>query len=73
MIDMDTLARRLEAVEAALAHQEHAAAVLDGVVVDQWKRIERLERQVGLLTDQLREAESRLSRGGPPEPPPPHY
>jgi SlyX protein len=73
VIDMETLARRLDTVEAALAHQELTVADLDRVVVDQWRLIDELQRRVGLLTDQLREAESRFSRSGAPEPPPPHY
>lgn len=73
MIDMETLARRLDIVEAALAHQELTVAELDRVVLDQWRLIDGLQRRVGQLTDQLREAESRFSRNGAPEPPPPHY
>lgn len=71
--DVETLLRRLEAVEAALAHQERITADLDRVVLDQWTRIDDLTRRVGLLGDQLREAESRFAGTGLPEPPPPHY
>ncbi len=73
MSDAEALARRLEEVETALAHQEQTIADLDRVVLDQWKRIDDLTRRVGMLTDQVREAESRLGRFAPPEPPPPHY
>lgn len=73
MIDIASLARRLDTVETALAHQEATVADLDRVVVDQWRVIDELQRRVGQLTDQLRETESRLSRSGAPEPPPPHY
>ncbi len=73
MSDGDALARRLEAVEAALAHQERTVGDLDRVVLDQWRRIEDLSRLVTKLTDQMREAEGRLEAVAPPEPPPPHY
>jgi len=73
MTDPDTLARRLEAVEAALAHQEQTTAELDRVVLDQWRLIDDLRRRVAVLTDRLGEAETRLRQVGPPEPPPPHY
>ena len=73
MTDTDTLTLRLEAVEAALAHQERTIADLDRVVLDQWRRIEELSRVVSKLTDQMRETEGRLEAVAPPEPPPPHY
>ncbi|WP_333824073.1 SlyX family protein [Pinisolibacter sp.] len=73
MSDDEALTRRLETVEAALAHQERTIADLDRVVLDQWRRIEELSRQLSRLTDQMREAEGRLDAVAPPEPPPPHY
>lgn len=73
MSDADALARRLETVEAALAHQERIVADLDKVVVEQWQVIDRLSRRVEMLVDRLGEAEARLRQAGPPEPPPPHY
>lgn len=73
MSDADALARRLETVEAALAHQERIVADLDKVVVEQWQTIDRLNRRVEMLVDRLGEAEARLRQADPPEPPPPHY
>ena len=73
MTDVEALARRLETVETALAHQERTIADLDRVVLDQWRRIETLERRLAKLDDQMREAEGRLAGVAPPEPPPPHY
>ena len=73
MSDDEALTRRLETVEAALAHQERTVADLDRVVLDQWRKIEDLSRQLSRLTDQMREAEGRLDAVAAPEPPPPHY
>lgn len=73
MTDDIHLARRLEELEAALAHQELTIEDLNRMVLDQWKRIDDLTRRVAGLSDQLRETESRLAQGGPAEPPPPHY
>lgn len=72
MDDLAKLVARIDDLETAIAHQDRAVADLDETVVEQWKRIDELTRRVALLSDQLRETESRLVDGGR-EPPPPHY
>jgi SlyX protein len=63
---------RIEALETRVAHQDRTIEELNTTILDLWKQIEALRRQVGRLDDQLREVEAA---GGPqgPEPKPPHY
>ncbi len=64
-------AARLEAVETKLAFQEDAVQQLSDALVAQQARIDRLEAQVTMLSEQLRTQQE--SGGAAPEPPPPHY
>jgi SlyX protein len=63
---------RLEALEARVAYQDRTIEELNTTLLDLWKELEALRRQVARLDNQLREVEAA---GGPqsPEPPPPHY
>ena len=63
------LAARVEALEAASAHQDRALAELSDAVAAQWSRIDLLTREVV----RLREEMQGLGQPNAPEKPPPHY
>ncbi len=71
---MDDGARRLDALEMRLAHQDRTVDDLNTALTAQWETIDRLQRRVAMLEERLREAEARAATGAPAEePPPPHY
>lgn len=72
MGETDELKRRIETLEELAAFQERAIEELSGTVADQWKQIETLRRELGILGAQLAEVEVGTSTP-PREPPPPHY
>ncbi len=63
------LRTRVEALEAASAHQDRVIAELSDAVAEQWSRIDLLTREVL----RLREEMQALSQAVAPEKPPPHY
>jgi SlyX protein len=63
------LAARVEALEAASAHQDRALAELSDAVAAQWGRIDLLTREILRLREEMR----GLSQTIAPEKPPPHY
>lgn len=69
MTDPD-LAARLEALEMHFSHQDRVISELNDVVTAQWRRIDRLERQLAKLRDEQQAAGAQREL---PEPPPPHY
>lgn len=64
---------RLEALEVRVAYQDQVIEDLNQTVIDQWKKLDALRRQLNELLDRVQEVED--TAGGPraPEPPPPHY
>lgn len=62
---------RVTALEERLAHQEQTIDDLNGAIIDLWKEIETLRRQLGKFSDQLGQVAADVPQ--PPEPPPPHY
>jgi SlyX protein len=72
-LDTESLERRVEGLEIALAHQSETIEDLNKVMHAQWKLIDGLTRQMTSLIDRVQEAESRTGLGGAAEPPPPHY
>ena len=62
---------QLVELEHRIAEQEKTIADLSEMVVEQWKKIDMLERRLGALREEF-EA-SAEARGQAPEPPPPHY
>lgn len=62
---------RLDRLEETIAFQDQTIEDLHKVIADQWKEIDGLKRQLGILGDQLREVEAGIPSR--PEPPPPHY
>ena len=67
----DDTARRLDALEMRVAHQDATIETLDATVTAQWRKIDALGREVAGLTERLHDLGRR--EPGPPEPPPPHY
>ncbi|MFB9866597.1 SlyX family protein [Vreelandella sulfidaeris] len=73
------LAQRFESIESRLAHQEHWLDTLDQAVIQQERRLEKLEQLSGLMREQLREQHQALqaneSQDGqrPEDDIPPHY
>jgi SlyX protein len=66
-----TAAIQLVELEHRITEQEKTIADLSEMVVEQWKKIDMLERRLGALREEF-EASS-VSRNQAPEPPPPHY
>lgn len=66
-----TQSDRIVALEERIAHQDHTIEDLNATILDLWKEIDGLKRQLGKLGDEL----SRVAADVPeaPEPPPPHY
>ena len=64
---------RIEALEMRAAYQDQTIEDLNKTITDQWRELERLQRLLSRLEDQVNE--SIAAAGGPnmPEPPPPHY
>lgn len=73
MNDRDELVRRLDDLEAHIAHQDSTIQDLNEVTLRQWKEIEALREQVARLTDRLEAVADAGETGSDPEPPPPHY
>jgi len=62
---------RITALEERIAHQDQTIEELNASILDLWKEIEALRRQLGKFGDEL----STIAADVPlaPEPPPPHY
>ncbi len=67
------MASRIEALEIRAAYQDQTIEDLNRTITDQWREIERLQRLLKRLEEQVNEG--LAAAGGPnlPEPPPPHY
>jgi len=72
MNDTEALSERIDALEMRLTHQERIIEDLNTIVIDQWKRIDALTRQLANLADRVQEAEDNAGLT-PPDRPPPHY
>jgi SlyX protein len=71
MGEVGDLKTRIEALEAAVAHQDRTIDELSAVITEQWKVIEGLKRQLSRLEGQLDEVAAGLP--APPIQKPPHY
>ncbi len=54
-----------------ITEQEKTITDLSEMVVEQWKKIDVLERRLGALREEFES--SKDTRNSAPEPPPPHY
>jgi SlyX protein len=66
-------AQRVTELELKLAHQEQALEDLSDMVTRQWQVIDRLEREVRRLSEQLVDLEGAGKTTAPKDAPPPHY
>ena len=73
MNDADALARRIDALEMRLMHQDEIIEDLNKTVIDQWKQIDLLARRLQRLGDRLEAAKEDVGADAGREPPPPHY
>lgn len=73
MTELDRALARIDRLEAAIADQDRTIEDLNRVILDQWKRIEALDRRALQFSDQLREIENRSDLARPADPPPPHW
>lgn len=60
---------RLDELEMRVAHQDKTISDLNDVITAQWKVIEKLERQVRRLDEEVQ----ALDQGDTPVTKPPHY
>jgi SlyX protein len=73
MIDPDSVSSRLEALEIRVAYQDKVIEDLNQTVIDQWKKLDTLRRQLNEVLDRVQEVEDNAGGPAAPEPPPPHY
>lgn len=73
MSKMEDPHARIDALEMRIAYQDRALDDLNRAVLEQWKQIDSLTRQVANLIDRVREAEESAGTSPRSEPPPPHY
>jgi SlyX protein len=59
------------ALEERIAYQDQTIEDLNATILDLWKEIEGLKRQLGKLGDELSTIAADVPQA--PEPPPPHY
>jgi SlyX protein len=71
MIDIKTLAERIDALEMRIAYQDDTIETLNETITAQWKQIDALTRQMEELRERLQEAESNAT--APINERPPHY
>jgi SlyX protein len=73
MTDPDAVQARIEALEVRVAYQDKVIEDLNQAVIDQWKKIDALRRQLNEVLDRVQEVEDSSASSRAPEPPPPHY
>jgi len=73
LTELEDALARIDRLEATIADQDRTIEELNAMVVQQWKRIEILDRRTAMLSDQLLEMESRSGLSRPADPPPPHW
>lgn len=68
--NMSSTDQRIDELEMRIAHQDKAISDLNDVITAQWKKIERMERQLQRLDEEVQSLE-----GGdaPANQKPPHY
>ncbi len=64
---------RIDALEMRIAHQDQTIEELNAAVTAQWTQIDRLVRQVELLTERAETGDPAAGNAPPVDTPPPHY
>lgn len=67
------MAARIDTLETRIAYQDEAIEELNKVVVDQWARLDHVQRRLEGLQERIRELQDRAGPEQHDEPPPPHY
>ena len=70
MSDGDSANARIDALEMRVAYQDQVIEDLNQAIIDQWKQIDSLKRQLAEILDRVQEVEDGSAA---PERPPPHY
>ncbi|MBM6582883.1 SlyX family protein [Microvirga sp. BT689] len=73
MTNPDSVHAHIEALEVRVAYQDKMIEDLNQAVIDQWKQIDSLKRQLNEVLDRVQEVEDNAGGVAAPEPPPPHY
>ena len=68
---MADLEARITELEIRSSEQDKTIAELNDVVLQQWRKIDRLERRLAKLTEEMQALGEAKSNA--PEPQPPHY
>lgn len=68
--DNDAVARRVEALELHVAHQQQTIDDLSDALAEQWRLMEQLRRQMKRLTDRVGELEPQAGQAVPIDRPP---
>ncbi len=71
MSDSDGVNARIDALEMRAAYQDQVIEDLNRAIIDQWKQIDGLKRQLAELLDRVQDVEDGPTAA--PERPPPHY
>lgn len=71
MSDADGVNARIDALEMRAAYQDQVIEDLNRAIIDQWKQIDGLKRQLAELLDRVQDVEDGPTAA--PERPPPHY
>jgi SlyX protein len=68
---MNVVEKRIEELEARLAHQEKNIGDLNDVITAQWKKIDALERQLQRFSEELADMDAGEAPAANQKPP--HY
>ena len=71
MSDGDHVNARIDALEMRVAYQDQVIEDLNQAIIDQWKQIDGLKRQLAEILDRVQDVEDGSTAA--PERPPPHY
>ena len=71
MSDGDHVNARIDALEMRVAYQDQVIEDLNQALIDQWKQIDGLKRQLAEILDRVQDVEDGSTAA--PERPPPHY
>lgn len=64
---------RLDALEIRIVHQDEVIEDLNKTIIAQWKEIDRLTREIVMLSDRMASAEQSIGSDAGDEAPPPHW